>query len=176
VTGTQLPPRESAFRIKRAWGAVLTPLGVIAAGRMGSDWGLGMATNGGDCPDCNTGDAADRVAFITSLGGHFWALAYDFSAVGPATRRNNGGSIDFDPSDDVRTFTFAFLSASPTTRANGASTTARPPPSTAPTSPTAGRTRTSRPTTSPSPSTCRSPRASRWPAASPRPASTAGSA
>jgi uncharacterized protein (TIGR04551 family) len=111
VTGTQLPPRDSAFRIKRAWGAVLTPLGVIAAGRMGSDWGLGMATNGGDCPDCNTGDAADRVAFITSLGGHFWALAYDFSAIGPITRRNNGEALDFDPSDDVRTVTFAFLSA-----------------------------------------------------------------
>jgi uncharacterized protein (TIGR04551 family) len=111
MTVTQLPPRDAAFRIKRAWGAVLTPLGVIAAGRMGSHWGLGMLTNGGECPDCNTGDAADRVAFVTSLFGHYWALAFDFSAIGPTTARNNGSSVDLDPADDVRTLTFAFLQA-----------------------------------------------------------------
>ena len=111
VTGSQLPPEDAAFRIKRAWGAVLTPLGVIAAGRMGSHWGLGMVTHGGDCADCNTGDAADRVAFITSLFGHYWAVAYDFSAIGPMTSRKGGGALDMDPSDDVRTVTVAFLQA-----------------------------------------------------------------
>jgi uncharacterized protein (TIGR04551 family) len=111
LTGSQLPPEDAAFRIKRVWGAVLTPLGVIAAGRMGSHWGLGMVTHGGDCADCNSGDAADRVAFITSLFGHYWAVAYDFSAIGPTTSRRAGGALDVDPSDDVRTVTVAFLQA-----------------------------------------------------------------
>ena len=68
-------PPEAAFRIKRAYGEALLPFGLLAAGRMGSHWGLGMLTNGGDCADCDSGDAADRVALITPLAGHIWALA-----------------------------------------------------------------------------------------------------
>ena len=41
------------------------PVGVLSAGRMGNHWGLGMLANGGDCLDCNGGDAVDRLAFIT---------------------------------------------------------------------------------------------------------------
>ena len=43
------------------------PIGILAAGRMGSHWGLGMLANGGDCLDCDAGDAADRIAFVTPL-------------------------------------------------------------------------------------------------------------
>jgi uncharacterized protein (TIGR04551 family) len=108
ASSTLLP--AAAIRLKRAYGEALTPFGVVAAGRMGSQWGLGMLTNGGDCANCDSGDAADRIAFITPLGGFIWAAAFDFSAteaLAPAT--SPGHAIDIDPSTDVRTLTFAFL-------------------------------------------------------------------
>jgi len=96
--------------VRRAYAEVLTPIGLLSAGRMGATWGLGMLTNGGDCADCDHGDAADRVAFVTPMLGHIWAVAYDFSSSGPFTqRRSSSRTIDVDPRDDVRTFTFAFL-------------------------------------------------------------------
>ncbi len=98
------------LRIKRAYGEVLTPFGYLAAGRMGNMWGLGMMSNGGDCLDCNLGDQADRVAFVTSLVGHLWAVAYDFSAVGPTQFRKDGQrQLILDPSTDVQSFSFAFM-------------------------------------------------------------------
>ena len=97
-------------RVKRAWGEALLPFGLVAAGRMGNSWGLGMLANGGDCLDCDSGDAADRVAFLTPLFGHIFAVAYDFSASGPqAARRAAGRTIGVEPSTDVRSFTFAAL-------------------------------------------------------------------
>ncbi|NUN12408.1 MAG: TIGR04551 family protein [Myxococcales bacterium] len=111
ATTTQQDPAESVLHIKRAYAEVLTPFGLLAGGRMGSHWGLGMLTNGGDCPDCNSGDAADRVAFIIPTLGHLWAVAYDFSSVGPIVpRRDNQRLLNVDPADDVHTFTFAVLS------------------------------------------------------------------
>ena len=59
TTPGQLP--NTLFRLKRAYGEILTPVGYFAAGRMGNMWGLGIMANGGDCLDCNLGDAADRV-------------------------------------------------------------------------------------------------------------------
>ena len=106
---TQTSP-QSALRVKRVYGEALTPIGLLAAGRMGNHWGLGMLANGGDCADCDSGDSADRVAFLTPVLGHVIALAYDFSATGPVTPRKDGvRSIDLEPSDDVHTVTFAFL-------------------------------------------------------------------
>lgn len=99
-----------AFRVKRAYGEAILPVGVITVGRQGSDWGLGMVANGGDCEDCDSGDAADRIAFATPLVGHIFALAYDISATGPQTRdRSSGRAVDIEPTDDVQNFTFAFL-------------------------------------------------------------------
>ena len=106
---TQRPP-DFVARLKRAYGEVLTPIGVFAGGRMGNHWGLGMLANGGDCQDCDSGDSADRVAFLTPLAGHVWALAFDFSSTGPFTPRGiQGRVIDVDPADDVRSITFAVL-------------------------------------------------------------------
>jgi uncharacterized protein (TIGR04551 family) len=108
ASGTQRP--VTVMRMKRAYGEALTPIGVFAAGRMGSHWGLGMLTNGGDCADCDSGDAADRIALITPIAGHIWAMAFDFSASGPFRNRTiSTRAIDVDPTDDVRTVTFAFL-------------------------------------------------------------------
>ena len=117
----QAPPTQ-AFRIKRAYGEVLTPLGLLAAGRMGVHWGLGMVANGGDCDDCDGGDAADRVAFVAPVFDHFLAVAYDFTATGPvARRRDQSRPIDLEPTDNVRTVTAALLQQhSPLSRARRA--------------------------------------------------------
>lgn len=101
----------SAIVVRRAYGEVLLPFGLLAAGRMGAHWGLGMLSNGGDCADCDSGDSSDRIAFVTPLAGHIWALAYDFSASGPfTTRTDERRVVDVDPTDDVRTISFAVLS------------------------------------------------------------------
>lgn len=98
------------LRIKRAYGEVLTPVGYLAAGRMGNMWGLGLMANGGDCLDCNLGDSADRVAFVTSLANHLWALAYDFSAVAPTQYRKDAQrQLVLDPTTDVQSISFAFM-------------------------------------------------------------------
>jgi uncharacterized protein (TIGR04551 family) len=108
ATPGQLP--NTLLRIKRAYGEVLTPVGYLAAGRMGNTWGLGLMSNGGDCLDCNLGDAADRVVFATSLLQHLWAVAYDFSAVGPTQyRRDNQRQLILDPSTNVQSVSFAFM-------------------------------------------------------------------
>jgi uncharacterized protein (TIGR04551 family) len=106
---TQQPPLK-AVRIKRAYGEALTPIGLLSAGRIGSTWGLGMLTNGGDCLDCDSGDAADRIAFVTPIAGLLWALAYDFGFSGPSSvRKDSTRAIDLEPSAGVHTITFAFL-------------------------------------------------------------------
>jgi uncharacterized protein (TIGR04551 family) len=107
---SQLPPSQ-ALTIKRAYGEVLLPFGILSAGRMGNQWGLGMLANGGDCLDCDSGDAADRIALVTPLAGHIFAVAYDFSAIGPlqGTTTNPAHAVDVEPSVDVRTVTLAAM-------------------------------------------------------------------
>lgn len=108
ATVTQRP--VDAVSLRRAYAEVLTPFGLLAVGRMGAHWGTGMLVNGGDCYDCDSGDAADRIAFITPLARHLWAVAYDVGFVGPqATRRAGSRLVDLAPSDDVRGLSFAFL-------------------------------------------------------------------
>jgi uncharacterized protein (TIGR04551 family) len=109
-SGTTTQISTAALRIKRVYGEALTPFGLIAAGRMGSQWGLGILTNGGDCADCDSGDVADRIAFITPIGGLIWAASFDFSASGPLARRKIPTRVvDVDPTAAVRTVTFAVL-------------------------------------------------------------------
>jgi len=114
--------RASYALIQRGWAEVLTPFGVLAAGRMGAHFGLGMLANGGDCDDCDGGDTADRIAFASPLAGHVVAVAYDVSSSGPYTmHRDERRSLDLEPSDDVNTATAALLRLSvPATRARRA--------------------------------------------------------
>jgi len=108
-SASQLSP-PGAFRVKRAYGEALTPIGLLEVGRIGATWGLGMFTNGGDCADCNYGDAADRVALITPLAGHIFALAYDIDQIGPFVAQQPGQTfLNLSPSADVHTVTVAFL-------------------------------------------------------------------
>lgn len=105
----QSPP-DAALRIKRAYGQVLLPVGLLAAGRMGNQWGMGLVAGGGDCDTCDFGDSADRIVFVTPAAGHIWAVTYDFASTGPLTDRSEGvGRLDLDPSDNVRSVTFAAL-------------------------------------------------------------------
>ena len=109
ASSTQKPP-EFVAKLKRAYAEVLTPIGIFAAGRMGAHWGLGMLSNGGDCVDCDSGDSADRVTFVSPIAGHVFAVAFDLSSSGPTTPRGaQGRVVDIDPSDDVRSVTFALL-------------------------------------------------------------------
>jgi uncharacterized protein (TIGR04551 family) len=108
-SASQLSP-PGAFRVKRAYGEAVTPFGIVSVGRIGSTWGMGMLANGGDCADCNYGDAADRVALITPLAGHIFALAYDIDQIGPFVAQQPGQTfLNLSPSADVHTVTFAFL-------------------------------------------------------------------
>jgi len=112
IPSSTLSQRSPAdvVRVRRAYGELALPFGLIDAGRMGTHWGLGMVANGGDCLDCDSADASDRVAFITPLFGHIFALAYDFSATGPqAARPNQNRTIGIEPTTDVRTMTFAWM-------------------------------------------------------------------
>lgn len=109
ATTTQRAPSD-LVRVRRAWGELVLPFGMLAAGRMGTHWGMGMVANGGDCLDCDSADAADRIAFLAPLAGHIFALAYDFSATGPQAARNlQSRTIGIEPTSDVRTATFAWL-------------------------------------------------------------------
>jgi uncharacterized protein (TIGR04551 family) len=110
VPASTTQPTGAAVNIKRAWGEVRTPIGMFAAGRMGSSWGLGILANGGDCLDCDGGDAADRVAFITPILGHIFAIAYDFGMVSPTAYAKDGiRSIGLAPTTGANTLTIAAL-------------------------------------------------------------------
>jgi uncharacterized protein (TIGR04551 family) len=109
-TVTQEPPSARAFRIKRAYGEVVLPIGYFAAGRVGHHWGLGMLGNGGDCLDCDSGDAADRVAFVTPLVSHLFAFAYDFSSTGYLVKaKDENRSFEVEPTAAVRSLAVAVL-------------------------------------------------------------------
>jgi uncharacterized protein (TIGR04551 family) len=106
---SQLSP-PGAFRVKRAYGEALTPIGLVDVGRIGATWGLGMFTNGGDCADCNYGDAFDGIALITPLADHIFAVAYGIDQIGPFVEQQPGETfLNLSPSADVNTVTAAFL-------------------------------------------------------------------
>src|SRR6187431_442375 len=53
-----------SIRVKRLWGEVSTPVGILRFGRMGSHWGLGMVNNDGTRLDDDLGDNVDRIMFV----------------------------------------------------------------------------------------------------------------
>jgi uncharacterized protein (TIGR04551 family) len=114
--------RPTEVVVKRAWAEALTPAGTLAVGRMGAHFGLGIAANGGDCEDCDHGDAADRIAFVSPIAGHLLAIAYDVASRGPFTLSRDGGhAIALEPSDRAAGPTVAILKVhSPATLARRA--------------------------------------------------------
>lgn len=103
---SQLSP-SNALRVKRAYAEVNTPVGLLSFGRMGSNWGLGMFTNDGNCLDCDYGDTVDRISFAARIAGYYVVPMFDYVGEGPfaQTRTDQGTSVgqpvDLEQADDV---------------------------------------------------------------------------
>jgi len=135
----QTPPVQGinslrdSITVKRAWGEVMTPLGLLRFGRMPSHWGLGLLANDGgpahvdngplvtrpsrfssvgQCFDCDFGSTADRILFATKLFGHYIVPMVDFTSEGPYFswgNEYNGQHIDADQLDDVNSWIIAIF-------------------------------------------------------------------
>lgn len=80
--------------VKRAWGEVLTGVGQLKFGRMGSHWGLGILANDGNGWDDDTGDTVDRVMFITKAGPIYIVPMIDKISEGPIWSSSAGKPAD----------------------------------------------------------------------------------
>ncbi len=116
LSESQLPPRSGinaltdSIAVKRVWGEISTPVGLLRFGRMGSQWGLGMLHNDGTCLDCDWGDTVDRVMFVAEpLAGFYVTPMFDFNAEGPTSYRdpNGGQPFDLSNSDDAHSIVLA---------------------------------------------------------------------
>ncbi len=133
----QLPPSHGynasmdSILVKRVWGEVMLPVGLLRFGRMGSHWGLGLWHNDGgpahldrgplvtqidrnspvgQCFDCDYGTTVDRIMFVTKISGHYIIPMMDFSGEGPSYPPTNGlagQSWDADQMDDVNSYGIA---------------------------------------------------------------------
>jgi uncharacterized protein (TIGR04551 family) len=113
---SQVPPRaghnslSDSVVLHRLWLEWLSPIGLIVAGRMGSDWGLGMVANRGSCWDCDVQQVVDRVGLVVSLFDLLWLAAFDFDASGAPLLADQGRTRapqDLTDRDDVNTVTLA---------------------------------------------------------------------
>ena len=113
---SQTPPNSAvnAFKdsihVRRAYGEVTTPVGILRFGRMGSHWGVGMLRNDGNCLDCDYGDTVDRIQFVTEpFAGWYVTPMIDFNAEGLSTERANalGEPVDLSQSDDSHSLVLA---------------------------------------------------------------------
>jgi uncharacterized protein (TIGR04551 family) len=121
--GTQAPVSQgvnsdrSAVQIKRAWGEVALPLGVLKFGRMPNHWGMGIQHNSGGADpinggydyDADYGDTVDRVSFSALIPGtnlramvaSDWSITRLASNQTAANKGHEGHPFDLDDSDDV---------------------------------------------------------------------------
>ncbi len=97
-----------SIRVKRLWGEVSTPVGILRFGRMGSHWGLGMLHNDGNRLDDDLGDNVDRIMFVAEpVSGWYVTPMIDFNVEGPQTTRDTGAPIDLSNSDDAHSLIIA---------------------------------------------------------------------
>lgn len=122
-SGGQVPPRsginswQDSVAIKHLWGEWKTPLGALIFGRVPSDWGMGILANGGNCLNCDYGDAVDRVMGLTKLFNTYLALGWDFVNEGPTgypgihdgSNQALGQPYDLDQLDDVNEYVIALF-------------------------------------------------------------------
>jgi len=119
----QAPPLQGvnsdrpSLVVKRAWAEVALPLGVLYAGRMPNQWGMGMYHNAGGLDpingtynyDADYGDTVDRVAFSGQIPGTplramvatDWATTRLVSNQTSANTGHEGHPFDLDDSDDT---------------------------------------------------------------------------
>lgn len=114
----QVPPANgvnsdrSSIAVKRAWGEVQTPLGLLSFGRMPNAWGMGILANAGRGIDDDFGDTVDRIQFAIPVGqtplGRLTVIPIlDFVAGGVTSAalsqyRGLGQPFDRDQGDDAR--------------------------------------------------------------------------
>lgn len=113
---TQVPPTAGlnsftdSIQLKRVYGEVSTPVGILRFGRMGSHWGLGMLHNDGNCIDCDFGDTVDRFQFVTEpFAGWYVAPMVDFNVEGPdsGVYGEQGQPFDLSNTDDAHSYVVA---------------------------------------------------------------------
>jgi uncharacterized protein (TIGR04551 family) len=98
-----------SIALKRVYGEVGTPIGILRFGRMGSQWGLGMLHNDGSCMECEHGDTVDRLQFVAEpLPGWFIVPMVDFNVEGPTSSVGESGQpFDLFNSDDAHSYVLA---------------------------------------------------------------------
>jgi uncharacterized protein (TIGR04551 family) len=91
---------NDSIMLKRVWGEVSTPVGILRFGRMGSHWGLGMLHNDGNGIDNDWGDTVDRVMFTAEpLAGFYVTPMLDINIVGNTSLRLPEGGQPFNLSN-----------------------------------------------------------------------------
>ncbi|RKH06712.1 TIGR04551 family protein [Corallococcus sp. CA047B] len=101
---------KDSVQVRRAYGEVTTPVGILRFGRMGSHWGVGMLRNDGNCLDCDYGDTVDRIQFVTEpFAGWYVTPMLDFNSEGLTSERSNslGEPVDLTQSDDSHSLVLA---------------------------------------------------------------------
>lgn len=102
---------QDSVSVKRVYGEVSTPVGILRFGRMGSHWGLGMLHNDGNCLDCDYGDTVDRVQFVTEpFPGYYVTPMFDFNVEGPTSGKRGepqGQPFDLSNTDDAHSYIIA---------------------------------------------------------------------
>ncbi len=99
----------SSIALKRLYGEVSTPVGILRFGRMGSQWGLGMLYNDGSCLDCDHGDNVDRIMFVAEpISGYYVTPMFDFNLAGLLSQVSQGGrAIDVSQQDNANSLILA---------------------------------------------------------------------
>ncbi|MCU0696982.1 MAG: TIGR04551 family protein [Myxococcaceae bacterium] len=91
---------NDSIMLKRVWGEVSTPVGILRFGRMGSHWGLGMLHHDGNGIDNDWGDTVDRVMFTAEpLQGFYVTPMLDVNIVGNTSLRLPEGGQPFNLSN-----------------------------------------------------------------------------
>jgi uncharacterized protein (TIGR04551 family) len=108
------PSDRAAVEVKRAWGEVETPVGLISFGRMPAAFGLGLVNGNFDGLDDDWSDSKDRLQLAvlpvsTPVGPLSTVLSYDFDTTGPqqANWRQGAGTgqpFTLDPKADGRSW------------------------------------------------------------------------
>jgi len=115
-SNSSAPPRsginslQDSISVKRVWGEVSTPIGILRLGRMGSHWGTGMLYNDGNGLDNDWGDTVDRVSFTAEpIAGFYITPMLDWNVEGPSSVRMPEGGQPYDTSnsDEVHSYILA---------------------------------------------------------------------
>lgn len=92
-----------SIAVKRVWGEVSTPVGLLKFGRMGTNFGLGINYNDGACLDCDFESNMDAFQFIAEPLPGFYVipmLEYDVTGLVNARLLDNAEQIDVTQSDN----------------------------------------------------------------------------